>query len=189
MAGKKVSQNVLKSIKTKGIKPKPKWEFLLKNWIFWILGILTIILGAVSLGITVFLLTATKWELRHELDSSLFSFTLDALPYFWIVLLILMTIVAHYNIRHTRKGYKLKTSHLTAGIILISLISGLVFFSTGTAKQIEEQMQRRMPPYKKIHQMKIKRMERKIEKFQELNPGMELPPRLKNPPIRPPKTR
>ncbi|MBT6069339.1 hypothetical protein HOG48_06335 [Candidatus Peregrinibacteria bacterium] len=197
MTDKNLSQDVLKKIKSKNLKPKPKWGFLLKNWVFWVLGTLTIILGAISLGITMFLLTATNWTLHNELNSSFFSLILNALPYFWMILLALMTVVTHYNVRHTRKGYKLKTSHLTTGIIIISLISGLIFFGAGTAKEIEEQMQNHMPPYKQLHNMKMKRMQKRIEKFQELHPDRKLPPKFnelnkldfdRKPPTRPPLT-
>lgn len=160
----KISKDVLAKIKKDHVKPKPKWEFLLKSGAVWTLCILTLILGALSVGITFFLLKTNDWDIREELNQSLLGFTIETLPYIWIVLFALFAFLAYYNYRHTNRGYKVSFHKLTIIGVALSLSIGGGMYATGMAETVEDEVLERFPRYEKFHNQKHERMWNNPEK-------------------------
>lgn len=147
---KDLSQNIVDKIKEKDVKPKPKWEFLLKGYLVWFAFGLTVISGALAVSVAIFHFDATDWQIRQQLGKSGFEFFLTHLPYIWIIAFAIFIILADYNLRHTEKGYKYSLATIIITSLASSIILGSVFYFTGTGKALDNALLKHIPPYQQL---------------------------------------
>lgn len=147
---KDISQTVLETIKAKNIAPTPKWTFLLKDYVVWGLGAISLLIGSLAIAVTVSMVRHNDWDLYKYASDSLLSFILVTLPYFWIAFLILFILAANYNFKHTKNGYRYRLSTIVAGSILISIAFGLLFYVAGLGQVIDKILVDKVPVYERI---------------------------------------
>jgi len=145
-----VIERTINEIKEKKISPHPRWRFLLKDYTFWVFLGLSIILGAVSISTILFLLTDYDWDIYRYLHTNLFGYILISVPYLWIFILILFTIVAYYNFRHTTIGYRYNAHVMVLISILLSFIIGTIFFFVGINSEVHTTFSKWMPFYNNL---------------------------------------
>ena len=85
---KDLSQKVLEEIKDKKIEPKAKWQFLLKDSFVWILFGLSIFVGALATAAAIFNIKFSDWDIYDRAPGGRFSFVMEVLPYFWVIILL-----------------------------------------------------------------------------------------------------
>src|ERR1035437_9356019 len=95
-------------IKVDHIAPVPRWHFLIKSYVFWTLFVCSIILGSLSFSVIVHIINSGDLDIFNQFHKNLFSSALMMLPYFWFCSVALFALVAYYNWKHTRLGYKFK---------------------------------------------------------------------------------
>ena len=127
--------------------PVPKWHFLLKNYSVWMAFVISVLLGSLSFSVVVHRMVYGDWEVVNiaELNPLLFFFTL--LPYFWLIFLGLLSVLAYVEWKHTKHGYRFKTYYVIVGSILASAFLGSIFYKLGLGKRIDMAMIRIMPYY------------------------------------------
>jgi hypothetical protein len=145
-----LSQSILEKIKTKHIMPKPRWTFLLHDYLVWAMAALSIIIGSLSVAGIIFMIRHNDWEMREHITDSLFGFILVTLPYFWIGLLGLFIFLSYYNFRHTRQGYRHRFSVIMVGSVIISVILGGVLYQTGVGQVVDNQLGANLPFYRNV---------------------------------------
>ncbi|HEY5587403.1 MAG TPA: hypothetical protein VIK86_00445 [Candidatus Paceibacterota bacterium] len=123
MENKDISQIALQRIKESGIKPISKNIFNLKRVIFWSLVGVSIIIGAISFSVTLSLLFNNDWDLYNKYG---FNFILRTLPYFWVVCLLLFTILGEFYYRKTFFGYRHKVVTIIGVYIILTIIIGSI---------------------------------------------------------------
>lgn len=143
-----ISNIVMEKIKKDKIKPKAKWEFLLKNYVFWGAFILCIIIGAIASSLIIFHLVNNDWDIYEKLGKNLFSFTAETIPYFWLIVMVFFIFIADYNFKHTDKGYRYQLPFIIIGSITISIILGFALFGIGVAKKIDANAMNNIPLYR-----------------------------------------
>ena len=126
-----ITKKILDKIEDQKIVPKPKWHFLFKDYIVWILAILSIVVGAVGFSATIFSLSHAGWDLYRVTHTNIIIFTASVFPYLWVLLMLVFVSVSYYNFKHTKRGYKFKLSTLIFGTVLSTVILGLIFNITG----------------------------------------------------------
>ena len=146
---KDFTQNIIEKIKTEKLEPKSRWRFLLKNYLIWILGGLSLLFGSLATSVVIYLLKHSNWQLAEKGDD-FWSFFLLTIPYFWIIFLSLFVFVIYYNFKHTKKGYKYKPLHIIIIAILASIIIGELFYLAGLSKKIDDVLGARAPFYKEM---------------------------------------
>lgn len=147
---KNFDQEILKKIKEEKIVPKPKWQFLLKEYTVWGFGMLSLLIGGLAFSVIIFMFSYNDWGVYHQIDRSFGEFLLLTLPYFWVVILALFIMVLNYNIRHTKKGYRFSLPVITVATIFLSIVLGIVFYILGMGKAIDDVLGARMPFYEKV---------------------------------------
>lgn len=150
MSEKNLSQEVLETIKDNNIKPKPRWEFLFKNYFIWVVGVVSLFIGGMAMAVVIYMVTNNDWDIRGSISDSLLGFIFTTLPYFWLVLMALFILLVQYNIRHTKGGYKYRLSTMVVGIIIASILLGVIFHVTGVGRAIDEIFTERVPLYQKM---------------------------------------
>lgn len=145
-----VSQKVIEKIKDRKIKPKPKWEFLLKDYFLWFFGIISLVVGAFASSVTIYMFASNDWDVYRHINDSFFGFVLATLPYFWIICLACFILVARYNFQHTKKGYRHRLHLIIIGSIVVSILLGAFLYSIGIGQVIDDALSEKLPFYGKL---------------------------------------
>jgi len=145
-------KKLLEKIKTEGIKPTPKWHFIMKNFLFWSLVGISIALGAVAFSIIIFAFKDDGMGLGWHLYNMRFKTVLEFFPIYWFVLLVIFLISSYFGVKHTKYGYKYKEKAVISLFIFISIFLGAVISIGGKDKFVEDIFARKMPIYKGIAQ-------------------------------------
>lgn len=145
-----IEEKILDKISTEHIEPKPRWEFLLKNVYIWTLGTVTIVLGALSVSATIFVLRNIKWELRGATHDTFSAFLFDFVPYLWSLLFILFLTSAYFLVRKTKKGYRYHMTIILFVVLGSSMSLGSIFYIIGFGELIDGGFDNKIPLHQGI---------------------------------------
>jgi len=140
-------QRLVAKIKQAHIAPKPRWHFLLKNYVIWAAGILALLIGAAAVSVMIYLFKYNGWEIREGIHKSLWDFFLLTLPYFWLIFLGFFVFLLYYNFQHTKGGYRYPVWFIIIASILASIILGSYFYLAGLGEKIDNVLGQRAPLY------------------------------------------
>lgn len=143
------SGEVLQKIKAEKITPKPKWQFWLKNSLIWILGILSLVLGAISTSLIFYMLTGEESGFGSD-GLRNFKTLFVIVPFFWIICLAFFAILVFYYFKHTKKGYKYSPKLIILGIFILSLIFGGTLSAFGLDRVIDDVLGEKAPMYNQV---------------------------------------
>ncbi len=124
---------------------------MLKDYVFWGVFGLSIVVGGLASSVAIFDVVNNDWEIAGKLGHHPVSFGLKTLPYFWFVVLALFIVLAYFNFKHTKKGYKFRLPLTVLASVLASIILGFAFFGMGVAQKMDEQALKHIPLYKSFH--------------------------------------
>lgn len=141
---KNISQIVLQRIKESGIKPIPRKIFNLKRVLFWSFVGIALIIGAVSFSVALSILFNNDWYLYNKLG---FGFILKTLPYFWVICLLIFTVLGEYYYRKTLLGYRHRIATVVGMYIAITVISGSILNIIGVGETVEQTLFNNVPIY------------------------------------------
>jgi len=151
----KFEQSLLNKIKAKKIIPKPKWHFLLKDYVVLATGFISIMVGGLAFSVIIYLVKYNDWDIHSQVSDSILGFILISLPYFWLILLIIFILIIFYNIKHTKKGYRYSISTIIIGSIAISIILGGLFYGAGLGRAVDDVLGEKVQFYPKIFNRQI----------------------------------
>lgn len=125
---KDISRLIVQNIKEGHIIPESKFKLQWKSYLFWTLIVAMVIIGALSLSLTILNLSDIDPRfLRHMELGKLIMVIMITAPYLWIILSLAALYFGIKALRSTYKGYRHSTLFVTSLIVLI--ISILGFFS------------------------------------------------------------
>ncbi len=142
-----LSKQVLSTIKENKIEPKPKWMFSIREVIFWVIFVISLMLGSISTSLVIFMIGNNDWDLYEKLGHGLFKFILITLPYFWLIFLVIFVIFSYYNFKKTKSGYRYNTILIVLINILVSISLGSLLYVCGLGAKLENSLEKRIPPY------------------------------------------
>lgn len=151
----KFDQELISTIKEKHLTPKPRWQFLLKNYVIWSACALSLVIGSLAVSVIIYLVRYNDWDLYDELNGSFWQFALLTLPYFWLIILVLFVFIIYYNIKHTKKGYRYSVILTITTSIIISIMGGGLFFRIGFGQYIDDILGERSPFYQGVFNRQI----------------------------------
>lgn len=146
----KISEKVIEEIKEKNVSLKPKWQFLIRDYIVWVLGFISLIIGSISFATILYMLRNNDWDIYSHISDNLFGFIILTLPYFWLIFLGVFILSAYYNFRHTKKGYKFPLSKIIFFSIFANIFVGSFFYNMGIGQAIDNMVERELPFYSKL---------------------------------------
>lgn len=142
-----LSQDVLKTIKQEKICPKSKWTFVLKNWSLWLIGLLFLGVGSLASAVILYMVSRNDWDLSDRVADSQLGFILETLPYFWLLLLIVFLLLAYYQVKNTKCGYRYNIYAVIITSLIMSILLGTIFFNLGLGEGIDEYLADTSPTY------------------------------------------
>jgi len=143
-------QKLADKIKTEKIKPHPRWHFLLKDYVVWGLGFISLLVGALAVAVMIYLMKYGGWELSGARHQNIWEFLLLNLPYFWLVFFGLFIFLLYYNLRQTRGGYRYSLWLVITASLFFNLLLGGVFFAAGWGEKIDDILGRQAPFYDEV---------------------------------------
>jgi len=151
-----LKKQILENIKREGITPTSKFYFITRNYFFWLLFAVSVIVGAVSFSSILF-----QWvvlgELTGNVHYSVPSLFIEFIPLFWLGLVVLFTTSAWYNVKQTNAPYKKENAVVVLSSILFSLLLGLLLFKTGFAHNLDAAMKTHVEPYRSFSEKQLER--------------------------------
>ena len=152
----KKSQKLLNKITAEQIKPSPRWHFILRNYIFWSVFLIFVVLGSIAFSIILYAITENDFDLL-SFSGSKIEFLFSVLPLLWILFLVIFSIISIFGIRHTKTGYRYSFLKILSFNILLSIFSGALFFYTGGAEKMELIFAENISVYKSFEERRISR--------------------------------
>ncbi|MEI8343702.1 MAG: hypothetical protein WCF93_01980 [Candidatus Moraniibacteriota bacterium] len=141
------SEKILKTIKEANVKPQPKWKFLVKNWLTWVMFVSALLVGALSFAVMLDIIARHDWDIYFYLHKTFLQYMLLSLPYVWIVFLIVFFGVAYYDFIHIRGWYRHRVYLVVIASVFLSVGCGLIFFFAGFGKTVDRILTKNMPFY------------------------------------------
>ncbi len=131
---------VLTRIEKESVCPHSRLFFGSRECGVWTLWLLTVLFGALSVAVTLFVVTFQQYSLYEATHESFFAFAVDVLPYLWILLFAVMVIFAVYNLRHTKNGYRYPLWKIVGSSLVLSLAGGSFLHLAGVGFILDKQM-------------------------------------------------
>ncbi len=141
---------LLAKIKDGKMSPKPRWQFLLKDSVVWLFGLISLLIGAAAISVMIYLFKYNDWEIYDQTKKSFLEFFVLTLPYYWFVFLAIFVFIISYNFKHTKRGYRYSGILLAGASILLSVILGAIFFAAGLGEKLDDILGSRAPFYDQV---------------------------------------
>jgi len=138
---KNASDEAIEIINQRSIKPIPKWELGIKNGALWAGVVATILTGGIAVAVVLYMIESNDWDLYY-------------FPYFWVVILLILTIGTLISYRKTKRGYRIELAKLIVIIVGFSGLAGVAFAKTGMGEKIDSMMAKDIPAYRQLAPMK-----------------------------------
>lgn len=140
-------KETIAKIKDQGITPDPRWKYLVKKYGMWAVFGVIILFGAISFSIAFDLLSQLDWDLYRFTHQSSVLYSLSLLPYFWIVIIGILLILACFDLRRTETGYKYGWLKMALASIGGIIAIGFVFFLIGLGGKFNAFLVKDIPYY------------------------------------------
>ena len=154
------SQKLIKKITGKDIRPRPRWHFVFENYIFWSVFFIFTLFGSVAFSVVLYAATESDFDLLFSFSYSKVQLLIVSLPFLWIFFLAIFLAVSIFGVRHTKTGYRYSLLKIFSANILLSILLGALFFSTGGAEKMENIFAEKIPVYRSVEERRILRWSR-----------------------------
>ncbi|MEI6378923.1 MAG: hypothetical protein WCO55_04655 [Candidatus Falkowbacteria bacterium] len=139
-----ISEIVQAKIEAEHIAPEPKWHFMARRSVFWLLTIGSIVLGIVSTAVILNIIENSDWDAYNR-----FELVFMAVPYLWLVMFAAFVVAAYYNFRHSKRGYHYPLFLIVGVTLFCSIVGGFFFYRAGWGEDIHEILIVRVPRYER----------------------------------------
>jgi hypothetical protein len=140
---------VLTSIEKQGIIPKPRWHFLLREWVVWLVALLAFVIGSIASALSIYIADSSRF-MEHAIELSNLDVLFEVIPFIWLVLLGLAVFYSVHALRETRKGYHFHTSWLVLLAVVASVGMGSVLQAQGIGAALDRYLLAEAPFYPPI---------------------------------------
>jgi heme/copper-type cytochrome/quinol oxidase subunit 2 len=133
---------IIDEIEKRNVVPIPRWHFILKRAVFWVLALISVVTGAISMATAIYVFFDNDYIVDRAGIEKLFEqrplveVIVQSIPYVWLLALALFIIVAYYGFRHTRKGYRYPMVRVIGGSLLLSVLLCGILDAFDIGKQV-----------------------------------------------------
>ncbi len=141
-----ISEQILNEIKQRRLSPRPRWQFLLLNSLWWLAAGLTVVAGGLSLALVINSFNTNDWAWA-EYNGGWLSLAIGALPLAWLAAGLGLSLFGEYNLHHTKNAYRWKPIWILLTVLILT--SGLAFGleRSGLAEELDEVLSPNLPSF------------------------------------------
>ena len=148
--------SVLDRIEREQVSPTPKMWFTCRRCLVWVLWVVTILLGAISVAVVESVVMMRRYDIYEATHDSFGEFLLTVTPLLWFVVFVAMVFLAYQNLRQTKKGYKYPFSHIVLSSIGFSVVGGLLLHAFGVGMFVDRVLGEQMSMYMSQSKIELK---------------------------------
>lgn len=142
-----LSQQVLDTIQKEQIKPRPRYAIFLRRSVYWTSVVILLGIGGVAASVVIFSIANAEWDLWAKSANSGWQYFFIIFPYFWLILFGGFVALAHFNLRHTRLGYRFSLIKAIFAYCVITLATGAALYNWGFGEKLETMIAESTPYY------------------------------------------
>ena len=142
-----LKNTLLHKIEEEHVRPHSRMFFKSRECVIWTLWLLSVVVGALAVAISVFVVTHRQYALYEATHANWLTFMVEVLPFIWVIVFGLMAYLAVYNIKHTKKGYRYSVATILASSIVLSFAGGSALQFFGLGYSIDAILGDQMPTY------------------------------------------
>lgn len=146
MIEEKFTDKIISKIKEEKLKPRPRWEFVFKNYFLWIIGVLSLFFGALSFSLIIYLFNSQGSVFSDRFGASFWEIFLAFVPIFWLIFLALFIFLFYFNLKNTKKAYKYSPFFILVIGLIASVALGTSFYMLGFSKKIDSVLGKNINP-------------------------------------------
>ncbi len=133
----KFAKSILDKIEREHIKQVPKWRFILKNYGFWFLVVVSIFTAGVATSLIISSIFHMDIPIANLASGSILKHVMLFMPYFWMMLLSIFIVFGLGTFINTKYGYRHSFIFITGLSIIISVLFGSFIYFTGGVNRLE----------------------------------------------------
>ena len=138
---------VMSRIECGEVCPRSRRFFQTRECAVWFLWAVSVVVGALAVAVTFFVFTHRQYALYEATHDTFFTFMVDVLPLLWIFVFGVMVLVAVYNLRHTKRGYKYPLWQIFGSSMVLSLAGGAALHLLGLGYTTDHMLGQKMDMY------------------------------------------
>ncbi|MFA6992362.1 MAG: hypothetical protein WC269_03735 [Candidatus Gracilibacteria bacterium] len=147
-----IAKKIMEKVNDGTVQKIPKWKFVFKRVFIWISLIIAIILGAFAVSMMMFQVINVDWDLLPMVapGPGMGFAIFKLIPYFWLLIAILLFVFVYFDFKNTRKGYRYSGGMIVGGSLLVAFVlgAGIYFFKT---PEFADEMFLKVPFYEGMH--------------------------------------
>lgn len=133
----KIKESVLDRLEREGITPRSRLYWMSYEYAFWSAWLLSVVLGAVALAVLSFTSLYIGYSLYEATHPTFLTFFFATLPYLWFLTFVGLTLVAYFNLRNTKRGYKYSLYLVVGSSFGFSVLGAVMLHSLGTGYYLD----------------------------------------------------
>lgn len=145
-----ITKKIMDKVKDGAIKKIPKWRFVVKRVFIWVSLFTATLLGAFSVSMMIFQIVNVDWDLVPRMVHNTGFGILKLVPYFWLLISVLLFVFVYFDFKNTRKGHRYSGGMIISLSLLVAVVLGSAIYSM-RAPQFADDMFLKMPFYKNMH--------------------------------------
>ena len=145
--------SILARINAEHVVPTPRYAFVVREYTLWGLWLATIIVGALAVAVTVYDGLSATYALYEATHDNFWTFLVSVLPYLWLIVFVVMTVVAVRGLRATKRGYRYPTALILLSSVLCSLLGGMLFHLFGFGFWLDNILGQQITQYMSMEKM------------------------------------
>ncbi len=142
-----LSLTVLERIEKERLEPVPRWLIMCGEYAIWGLWGTSVLFGAVAISVMLYVSMHAGFAMYEATHDTRLSFFVDVLPFLWILVFIVMALIAYFNLRKTKKGYKYPFWQIVLSSLVCSVVGGGILHAGGIGYLIDTQIGKDMPMF------------------------------------------
>lgn len=151
-----IKDKIMQQVESGAVCPRSKSWFACIEGLIWLLWGATVLFGAISIAIFSSAFVKRSRDIFEATHASPFEFFVSVLPFIWIGVFALMTALAWYNLRCTKRGYRYPALHIIGSSLLFTIAGGMVLHFAGVGELLDRELGKRMPMYMSQDKMELK---------------------------------
>lgn len=142
-----LKQTIFNKIESENVCPRSRLFFVCKETLVWILWVISVVVGALAVAVSLFVMSHKSYALYEATHENFFTFFVEALPYIWFVLFLIMAFTAVNNLRHTKRGYRYPIWLILSSSLVVSIVGGAALQLFGFGYTIDHNLGEQMKMY------------------------------------------